>query len=91
MTLSCGALSFAIISLPHDQLHAWNLGFALLGIGLIGILNFGISFFLALFVAQRAREVPIFWAFKLSRAVYQRFLKHPFGFFFAPVHSNLEE
>ena len=90
VTLSSGALSFAVISLPREQLDPSTLGLAFLGIAFVGILNFGVSFFLAIFVAQRAREVPLFWLVKLFKAVRQRFLKHPFAFFFAPVQSNLD-
>ncbi len=90
VTLSSGSLSFAIISLPPEQLDSTSLIFAFLGIGFILTLNFGVSFILAMLVAQRAREVPLFWLFKLLKAVRQRFMKRPFAFFFAPVQSNIE-
>ncbi len=90
VTLSAGALSFALTSMPRAQLDLTALFFASFGILIIGVLNFAISFLLAMYVAQRAREVPLFWVFKLARAVARRFLKHPFAFFFAPVQSSLE-
>ncbi len=91
VTLSSGAFSFALASIPRAELNLNAVIYASVGIMLIGILNFGVSFFLAMFVAQRARQVPLFWLFKLFGAVRKRFLKNPFAFFFAPVQTKLAE
>jgi site-specific recombinase len=49
---------------------------------LVGALNFGVSFALALFTACRARNVKRFWMLTFLAATVRRFLKHPFEFFF---------
>ncbi len=85
VTLSSGALSFAVVSLPFELREAKSIGFACLGICFILVLNFGVSFILALVVAQRARQVESFRIRALLVAVKQRFIKHPFAFLFAPV------
>ena len=54
------------------------------GIALIGLLNFGVSFVLALVIALRARDVPRGEARALPLAVLRRFLRRPLEFFFPP-------
>jgi len=88
ITLSTGALSIALSSIPHSQLENGEVAFAFLGIICIGILNFGVSFFLALVVAQRARGVEAELMLKLAFAVKRRFLKSPVAFLFAPVKQD---
>jgi site-specific recombinase len=54
------------------------------GIAVIGLLNFGVSFALALFVALRARDVPRGERRTLPVAVLRRFLRRPLEFFYPP-------
>ena len=54
------------------------------GIACIGLLNFGVSFALALIVALRARDVPRGERRTLPFAVLRHFLRHPFQFFYPP-------
>ena len=55
-----------------------------IGIAVIGLMNFGVSFALALLVALRAREVSNQQRLGLAVAVLRRFLRHPFRFVFPP-------
>jgi site-specific recombinase len=80
VTLSTGALTFAIVSAPALGKNA--LLWAGAGIGLIGILNFGVSFVISLFFALRARGVGREWTWLLAKAVLSRGLRHPFEFLF---------
>jgi site-specific recombinase len=57
---------------------------AALGIALIGLLNFGVSFVLALLVALRAREVNRSDRLRLLRAIVTRFATRPYEFFLPP-------
>jgi site-specific recombinase len=50
------------------------------GIAVIGLLNFGVSFILALLVALRAREVERRDQLRLLRAVLARFAARPAEF-----------
>jgi site-specific recombinase len=82
VTLSTGALVLAVSALGGKALELGVLG-AMLGIGVIGLLNFGVSFLLALLVALRAREVERGDRLRLLRAVLARFRSKP-GEFFLP-------
>jgi site-specific recombinase len=57
---------------------------AALGIAIIGSLNFGVSFVLALAVALRARQVERSDRFRLVRSVIATFLRSPVQFFLPP-------
>ncbi|HTL35217.1 MAG TPA: hypothetical protein VL326_18945 [Kofleriaceae bacterium] len=78
-TISTSMVVFAFCSLGTD-----HLGIACLGIAVIGSLNFGLSFFLALTVAFRAREVTRRERVGLAFSVLRSFVRHPVRFFFPP-------
>jgi len=87
VTLSTGALTLACCSMGTHELREPAFGFAALGIGIIGILNFGVSFVLALTVALRAREVQTNM-FKIFLSVLKHFFSAPFSFLFPPASDN---
>jgi site-specific recombinase len=80
ITLSTGTLTFAGCALGPSSISVS----ACIGIALIGILNFGISFALALAVAFRAREVTNRERVGLALSVLKAFLRHPVKFFYPP-------
>ncbi|HEX7837939.1 MAG TPA: hypothetical protein VF469_10780 [Kofleriaceae bacterium] len=86
ITLSTGSLTLALSSIGIGGPGAdWNaVLWAAAGIALIGLLNFGVSFALALVVALRARDVPRGEAKTLPGAVLHRFLRRPLEFFYPP-------
>ncbi len=55
---------------------------AAVGIAVIGVLNFGVSFVLALAVALRARDVNRTDRFRLALAVLKRLFTSPLEFVF---------
>jgi site-specific recombinase len=57
---------------------------AVLGVGVIGILNVGVSFILALILAVRSQNRTIFEAFKVMAWLPRSFLRNPKEFFFPP-------
>jgi len=81
ITLSTGALTFAVCGIGRGNLDPWSIGFACLGILIIGLLNFGVSFALALAVAMRARNVEPKWLRVLFKHVWAKFKKTPAKFF----------
>ena len=84
ITLSTGSLTLAMSS---AGLHSvgWNAFIsAMIGIAIIGLLNFGVSFVLALTVALRARDVPAGEGRALPGAVLRRFFRRPAEFFYPP-------
>jgi site-specific recombinase len=84
ITLSTGALTLAGCSLGAGELALASFQWAAVGIAVIGLLNFGVSFVLALAVALRAREVTPNERFYLAGAVVRRFFRSPLSFFFPP-------
>jgi site-specific recombinase len=60
---------------------------ACLGIVFMGLLNFGVSFALALVVALRARDVPRGERRTLPLAVMRRFFRKPAEFFYPPKEN----
>ena len=84
VTLSTGSLTLAASSLGAGALaHAPFLA-AASGIAVIGILNFGVSFALALMVALRAREVDRSWRIRLVGALLVRLRRSPLEFVLPP-------
>ena len=84
VTLSTGALTLAMCSLGVSALAQSPFIAAAVGIAIIGILNFGVSFALALAVALRARAIDRPWRVRLLGALFTRFKSHPLEFFFPP-------
>lgn len=88
ITLSTGSLTFAVCTLGTETLSTPEFQRAALGIGVIGILNFGVSFVLALAVALRAREVQRSDQVRLLWSVIATFLRSPVQFFIPPAQSS---
>ena len=84
VTLSTGTLTLAMTSLGIDGAGVGPFIWACVGIAIIGLLNFGVSFALALVVALRAREVPRSERRTLPFAVMRRFFRKPLEFFYPP-------
>ncbi len=84
VTLSSGSLTLAINSVGVDAIGWGPVIWAMVGIAFIGLLNFGVSFALALLVALRARDVQGGERLTLPGAVLRRFLRKPFEFFYPP-------
>jgi site-specific recombinase len=84
VTLSTGALSLAVCSLGLETLGKPEFLAAALGIAVIGALNFGVSFVLALLVALRAREVDRRDRLKMWVSVAVTFVRSPLQFFLPP-------
>jgi site-specific recombinase len=81
VTLSTGGLTLALCA---GGFSAHGVGAAACGIVVIGLLNFGVSFVLALGVAVRARGVE-HAGLRLLGAVFGRLVRSPGEFFFPPA------
>jgi site-specific recombinase len=84
ITLSTGSLTLAISSVGVQSVGWSAFMSAVVGIAIIGLLNFGVSFALALVVALRARDVPGGERTTLAGAVIRRFFRRPLEFFYPP-------
>lgn len=80
VTLSSSALSIASVTLG-DQVDTQDVVRAALGVGLTGLMNFGVSFFLALVVASRAQNVRRGLLGLIAKRVFRIFLHSPLAFF----------
>ncbi len=80
ITLSTGSLALSGCTLGVGAITSA----ACAGIAVIGLMNFGISFVLALAVALRAREVTTRERLGLATKLLLRFARHPTQFFFPP-------
>lgn len=88
VTLSSGSLTMALSSVDPDTLGWGPIIWAWVGIAVIGMLNFGVSFALALVVALRARDVPRGERRTLPGAVIRRFFRKPLEFFYPPKDTG---
>ncbi len=88
VTLSSGSLTMALSSVDPDTLGWGPIIWAWVGIAFIGMLNFGVSFALALVVALRARDVPRGERRTLPGAVIRRFFRKPLEFFYPPKDTG---
>jgi site-specific recombinase len=84
ITLSTGALTFAVCSIGLKAVSGTDLAWAIIGLIITLTLNFGVSFALALFVAIRARRIKKLWLLAVARGVLRRFTTKPSQFFFPP-------
>jgi site-specific recombinase len=86
ITLSTGTLTFAGCTLGAGHVTIA----ACIGIAIIGIMNFGVSFALALAVAFRAKEVTQRERVGLALSVLRAFMRRPLRFFFPPKENVRE-
>lgn len=84
VTLSTGALTLALCSLDGELYDMRAVVAAAVGIAIIGSLNFGVSFVLALAVALRARQVDRSDRLRLLVSILATFVRSPFQFVFPP-------
>lgn len=84
VTLSTAQWTAAVTSLGWDAVPAATLGACAAGIFLIGALNLGVSFWLSLRMAMRARGVSVGDKRVLRAALWQRLRQAPLSFVLPP-------
>jgi site-specific recombinase len=82
VTLSAGSLALAGLALGVDRVLTADYVWAMVGVVCIGLLNFGVSFALALGVAVRARAVGRKDQLAVLRALLVRLVRRPFEFIY---------
>lgn len=63
-------------------ISGWMIFWAIIGIGIIGLINFLVSFVLSLLLAFRSRKIPFSEVRLVFSSNWQYFKKHPLSFFF---------
>lgn len=85
VTLSAASLALTFLPLAEAGLLHWpQVVLGLCSIGLIGICNFGVSFFLALRTAMQARDLGATERARLRRALRRAFRERPARFLWLP-------
>jgi site-specific recombinase len=85
VTLQAAALALASASLWAQGLLSWvDVLWGLLGVGLIGVMNFVVSFALALWTALRARDLTGINSRRLWWGILRAFNRQPGRFLLAP-------
>ena len=88
VTLSTGTVALATFRMGAGVLFDPRVHMALIGIAITFVCNLGVSFFLALSVAMRARDVSTHDRWELLRAVAKRFFRSPLEFVFPPKNPR---
>jgi len=81
ITFASGNLAYGLYGM-NFIISLENILWCILGIGIIGLGNFIVSFGLSLWIALRSREVPASELKYLGRCVWRAFKTHPRAFFF---------
>ena len=84
VTLSTGTFALSTAALGYDWFGHGLFLKALAGIGTMFVLNLGVSFFLSLFTAIRAYNLPRSEVREFLRRLLLRFLRHPGDFILPP-------
>ena len=87
ITFASGNLALGIYGSNYLVDH-WMLFWGIFGIGIIGLVNFMVSFILSLSLAFRSRDIPFSELGSIGRSIWQHFKNKPFSFFF-PVGLKL--
>lgn len=66
----------------HFSIDFWTFFWSIIGIGLIGFVNFIVSFTLSMLLAFRSRNIPLTELNLLNKSIFNYFKKAPLNFFF---------
>ncbi len=89
VTLSTGQVAAAVFSLGIESLKSSQFWLAVAGLVLIGALNVGVSFGLALRVAMRAVDISTADRARVYRAIRRRLVERPSEFLWPPRDTPL--
>jgi site-specific recombinase len=81
ITFASGNLALGVYGADW-QIAINTLIMLIIGIGIIGLLNFTVSFTLSVIVAMRSCDLPLYQLRFLFTSVFQYFLRKPLYFFF---------
>lgn len=83
ITFAAGNMGLGMVGADW-QVDKWTIITAVLGIALIGLFNFLVSFGLSLSLALRSRKIPFTDVFAILGSVWERLRQEPMSFFFPP-------
>lgn len=83
ITFTAGNLGLGLVGGEWHVDH-WTILTCVIGIGLVGLVNFVVSFGLSLSLALRSRKIPFTDVFAILGSVWERLRLEPMSFFFPP-------
>lgn len=87
--ITFAAGNFALGLYGYDfQMSGYDIFHSILGIGVIGFVNFSVSFALSLILALRSRGIKLTELTEVLLAIKNGFLKNPLSFFYPPKSVN---
>ena len=86
ITFAAGNFALALHGLSYS-ISGYDIFHSILGIGIIGFVNFSVSFFLSLFLALRSRGIPLHILTEILHAIKDLFKRRP-GTFIYPSQSE---
>ncbi|RAR49853.1 recombinase [Flavobacterium lacus] len=86
ITFASGNLALGLYG-SNYTLDNWMIFWGVFGIGVIGLVNFIVSFSLSLGLAFRSRDIPFTELRSITVSIWQHFKRRPFSFFF-PTGTN---
>ncbi len=90
ITFAAGNLGLGLVG-AQGQVETWTVVWSVLGIGLIGFVNFAVSFSLSLMLALRSRGIPLRELRPIVGAVRTRFRRYPATFLVPPLSAMTEQ
>jgi len=90
VTLTAGSVVYSLSSIGVESVTWMQWVSAISSVAWIGLLNFGVSFWLALSIATRARDLPKQRIKKLFKSVSFRFIRSPLDFLFPVKHTSIQ-
>ena len=89
ITFGSGNLALALYGANYEVSY-WMLFWGIFGIGIIGLVNFMVSFSLSLGLAFRSRAISLFELRFVTRSIWKHFKSRPVSFFF-PTEKKIKE
>jgi len=88
ITFASGNLALGLYG-SNYSLDTWMVFWCVFGVGIIGLVNFIVSFGLSLGLAFRSRDIPITELSSITVSIWKHFKRRPFSFFF-PTGTNVK-
>jgi site-specific recombinase len=83
ITFAAGNFALGLVG-NSWQVSTYMVAASIIGIGVIGFINFIVSFTLSLGLAMRSRGIPLGQLIPISKAVWAKHLEEPASFYFPP-------
>ena len=90
ITFAAGNLALGLVG-GDWEIGTYALVASILGIGLIGLVNFTVSFTLSLALAMRSRGIPYGELWPIGRAVWTHFRKAPLAYYLPPMEGSVDQ